>query len=109
MYPAVLIPYIGHLEEIFIQTFAFKNFPEDRLVGPWRTGRDNNLIDNTVIDVLTNDFLTRIRTHEQVLPGYNHIRQGLRMLADGLNIDDTADIGTTMTDIHSNFCHVYLH
>jgi hypothetical protein len=74
----------------------------------WCAGCYNHFIDNTVVDILTDHLLAGVRTHEKVLSGYNDVRQGLRMLADGFDIDDTADIGAAMTDIYSNFCHAYL-
>ena len=42
VYPGALIPYIGHFEKIWIETRSPNGLPEERFMGPWRAGRDND-------------------------------------------------------------------
>jgi hypothetical protein len=92
VHPTILVADIGHLEQVFIEPFTFQYLAKDGLVRPGRTGRHHHLVNHPVLDILADDFLSGIGTHEQILSRHSDIRQGFGMFADLFNIDDAADI-----------------
>ena len=106
--PAVLVTDIGHFEEVFVQSGLLHRRAEDRLMGPRRTGGDNHPIHDSVTNILLHHLLPRIRTHEQILARNHHVRERFREISYCRNVDDAGNIGTAMTDVHTDFCHTGL-
>ena len=75
-YPGDLFAYRGHLKIIGIQTGAFAGALEGSFMKARRTGGHHHPVEAQLADILFNHFLAGVRTHEFVVPGYDHIFQG---------------------------------
>jgi hypothetical protein len=77
--------------------------PECSLVHERRTGGYNYAIYETALDILIDNILTGIGTHELVFAGYCHIGKFAREFDCLGYINLARDINTAMADINSDF------
>ena len=86
-----MVPDIGHLKEVFVQTGIDQGFLEKLLMGPGRAGGHDNTVQVLLLDDLRHLILGILGACKQVFLNIDHIRQGpgvLRHLRDPYHAPD---------------------
>jgi hypothetical protein len=95
-----MLPDICHLEKIGIQTSLLTGCPEGGLMHGGGTGGNHYPVKPQLLNVLLNQGLARVGTHELVVTGDYHRIQALGILGHGGKINCTGYVTAAMTDIN---------
>jgi ribosomal protein L21E len=87
-----MLPDIGHVVEILIDSRLTQGVPEQRLQGPGAAGRHNHPIKPFFRNRIGNLFDGIGRTRKQLFLGKDHVGQGQRIFNRRGNIHHPADI-----------------
>ncbi len=102
MDPGRLIANIGNLDQVFVQSGLADGFLKLGLMGPGRTAADDHPVQSVVNDALLNLLDGLAAAAMSFGLGDNNIGQGFRIVDNLGDIDDTADIITTIADKDSD-------
>ena len=98
MHPRTLIPNIGHLKEVSIQSRFFNGLLEQRLMRPRRTRCNHHPVKVQLVDLFTNNLQPVRRTCIQKIGRKRHPVKTLSIFGNSLAIDDPADIRPAVTN-----------
>ncbi len=96
--PGTLVPDIGHLEEILVQTGISDERSEKGLVGPRGARSHHNPVQAVFFDGLLDLFLGILGTGKEVFLGMDDLRQACSVAAHLRHVHDTADIDAAVAD-----------
>ena len=98
MHPGVLVPDIGHLEEVGVEARLPDGLLEHGHVGPGAARSHHHPVEFLFLDEIQNFALGVSGTGEQVLVGHGHPRQGGHVFGEGRDVDDAADVDAAVAD-----------
>ena len=100
VHPRTLVPYVHHLQQVWIETHPLTRLPEDRLVRARRTRGHHDPVQIVLADQLRQLLLSRRRAREQIAPRHRHPRQALRILRQILHIQNPRDVHPAVAHQH---------
>ncbi len=96
--PGILVPDVGHLEEVAVQARLLAVLLEEPLMGPGRAGGDDDPREPLLLDHLAHLDGRILGAGEEVVRGIDHVGQGLGVLHDGRDVDHAADVDPAVAD-----------
>ncbi len=94
--PGAVLPDVGHVQVVLVETGLSEGVAEERLQGPRRAGRDDDPIEAVLLDGV-GDLLGGVRrAGEELIGGVDHVRQGKGVLHRGGDPHDPADVGAAV-------------
>ena len=97
-----MLPDIGHLKEVGIYPGLLAGAAKGRLMHRRRTRGNNYPVKPQLLNILLNEFLTRVGTHELIVTSDDYCIQVLGKLGYLTAINSSGDVTTTMADIYPN-------
>jgi hypothetical protein len=102
MHPGALLPNIGDMKKIRIDSGGGEKISEGGLVHPGRAGSNDDPFQGELLDILFDEILARIRTEVAIIPGDLHSGQVAGESDKLFAIDRGCDIGPAVADIDAD-------
>ena len=96
--PRALVADVGHPEEIGVESFFPQGLAKERLMGPGRTGGDDDPVEPLLLYHLSDPLLRVLGTGEEVVLGIDHMRERLDVLPYRRHIHHRPDVDPAVTD-----------
>ena len=109
VYPRILFPDVGHLEQMRIQPGSPKRLLEQRLVRARRARGHHHPIQSILLNPLPNALLGVLRTGVQIVLGEDYSRQTGSIVDHLRNLHHTPNVDPTMTDKDAYPCILLAH
>ena len=100
MNPGALVPDVGHLEEVGVQSRLANGVAEDGLVGARRAGGDNDPVQSVLGDALLDQLQGVGGTGVDGVLGEDNVGQGLGVVYHGLHVHHPGDVRPAGADEH---------
>lgn len=101
--PGSVLANADHMEgPVRVQPRPLASIPEGFFMHAGRTGGNDNTGEVAISDLLFDEVLSRIRTHEQIIFGNCHAREGGRIFRHFLYSDLGSDVDSAVADEKSN-------
>ena len=101
-HPGYQLPNAGHLEEVGVYPPLLAGVAEGLFVHPGGAGSHHHPVEVVLLDVVDDELLAYVGTHELVVPGYHHMLQAGGKLHHLLYIHFVGDVDSTVADIDSH-------
>ena len=98
VHPGVLVPDVGHIEEVGVEARLSDGLLEHGHVGPGAAGSHHHPVELVFLDEIQDLALGVGGTGEQVLVGHRHPRQGGHVFGEGRDVDHAADVNAAVAD-----------
>ena len=100
--PGVVLPDVGHLEEIRVQSRVLAGSAEGLLVHQGGTGRHHDAVQVLFLDIVLDQVLAQAGAHKLVIPGHDHAFLLARPARDLLHIHRACDIRAAVADVNAD-------
>ena len=98
MHPGVLVPDVGHIEEVGVEARLPDGFLEHGHVGPGAAGSHHHPVEFVFLDEIQDLALGVGGAGEQVLVGHRYPWQGGHVFGEGRDVDHAADVNAAVAD-----------
>ena len=100
MDPGILIPDIGHLKEVFVNTAGFEGIHEYSLVGFGRARRNHDPIESVFLNERFHFLLGVLGACKEILSGVHHMGKCFGIFFQHADVHDTRNVDTAVADKH---------